>query len=65
LIKRSDLMLETVPIEGVVFPSSGILENLGNKTREMGIPVWKFGMEGALAPSFPSWLLQAFAEIGD
>ena len=58
-------MLETVPIEGVVFPGSGILENLGDKTREMGIPVWKFGMEGALAPSFPSWLLQAFAEIGD
>ena len=40
-------MLETVPIEGVVFPSSGILENLGNKTREMGIPVWKFVMDGA------------------
>jgi hypothetical protein len=47
LIKRSDLMLETLPIEGVVFPGSGILEKLGDKTREMGIPVWKFGMDGA------------------
>ena len=40
-------MLETLPIEGLVFPGSGILENLGDKTREMGSPVWKFGMDGA------------------
>jgi hypothetical protein len=47
LIKRSDVMLETLPIEVVVLPGSGILENLGDKTREMGIPVWKLGMDGA------------------
>jgi hypothetical protein len=39
LIKRSDLMLETLPIEVVVFRSSSILENPGDKTCEMGIPV--------------------------
>jgi hypothetical protein len=40
-------MLETLPIEVVVFPGSGSLENLGEKPREMGIPVWKFVMDGA------------------
>ncbi len=45
--KRNDVMLETLPIGIIVFPGSGIVENLADKARKMGIPVWKFGKEGA------------------
>jgi hypothetical protein len=44
--KRNDAMLETMPIGVIVFPGSGIVENLADKARKMGIPVWKFGKEG-------------------
>lgn len=40
--KRNDVMLETVPIGVIVFPGSGIVENLADKARKMGIPVWRF-----------------------
>ena len=26
----------------IVFPGSGIVENLADKARKMGIPVWRF-----------------------
>jgi len=29
------------------FPGSGIVENLGDKARKLGIPVWKCGAGGA------------------
>ncbi|AZG78772.1 DUF2493 domain-containing protein [Methylocystis rosea] len=45
--KRNDVMLETLPIGIIVFPGSGIVENLADKARKMGIPVWRFGKEGA------------------
>ena len=40
--KRNDVILETLPIGVVVFPGSGIVENLADKARKMGIPVWRF-----------------------
>jgi hypothetical protein len=31
----------------MLFPGNGIQENLGDKARKFGIPVWKFGTGGA------------------
>jgi hypothetical protein len=44
--KRNDAMLEALPIGLIVFPGSGIVENLADKARKMGIGVWRFGKEG-------------------
>lgn len=41
--KRNDELLKALPIGVVVFPSSGITDNLANKAKAMGIPVWRFG----------------------
>jgi hypothetical protein len=40
--KRNDQMLEMLPLGVIVFPGSGITENLADKARKMGIPVWRF-----------------------
>jgi hypothetical protein len=40
-------MLEALPIGVIVFPGSGIVENLADKARKMGIPVWRIGKDGA------------------
>ena len=40
--KRNDAMLETLPIGVVVFPGSGISQNLADKARKIGIPVMRF-----------------------
>ena len=45
--KRNDQMLEALPIGVIVFPGSGIQENLADKARKLGIPVWRFGSGGA------------------
>jgi hypothetical protein len=45
--KRNDAMLNVLPIGVIVFPGSGIQDNLGDKARKLGIPVWKFGNGGA------------------
>jgi len=45
--KRNDAMLEALPIGVIVFPGSGIVENLADKARKMGIPVWRFTESGA------------------
>lgn len=45
--KRNDAMLAVLPIGVIVFPGTGIQENLADKARKMGIPVWKFGSGGA------------------
>ena len=37
--KRNDRMLDVVPIGLVVFPGSGITDNLADKARAMGVPV--------------------------
>lgn len=43
--KRNDQMLEVLPIGLIAFPGSGISENLADKARKMGIPVWRFTAE--------------------
>ena len=45
--KRNDQMLEVLPIGVMVFPGTGIQDNLADKARKLGIPVWKFGSGGA------------------
>ena len=45
--KRNDRMLEVMPIGVVVFPGSGICENLADKARVLGIPVWRFAEDEA------------------
>jgi hypothetical protein len=40
--KRNDAMLDVLPIGIIVFPGTGIQENLADKARKLGIPVWKF-----------------------
>jgi len=44
--KRNDQMLEALPIGLIAFPGSGISDNLADKARKMGIPVWRFGVTG-------------------
>ena len=41
--KRNDTMLTVLPIGVMVFPGTGIQDNLADKARKLGIPVWKFG----------------------
>lgn len=45
--KRNDQLLEAMPIGLILFPGSGIVENLSDKARKLGIPVWKCGQGGA------------------
>lgn len=40
--KRNDQMLDALPIGVMVFPGTGIQENLADKARKLGIPVWRF-----------------------
>jgi len=40
-------MLDVLPIGVIVFPGTGIQENLADKARKLGIPVWKSGNGGA------------------
>jgi len=44
--KRNDQMLDVLPVGVMVFPGTGIQENLADKARKMGIPVWRFTEEG-------------------
>ena len=44
--KRNDQMLDVLPIGVIVFPGTGIQDNLADKARKLGIPVWKFGGDG-------------------
>jgi hypothetical protein len=45
--KRNDQMLAVLPIGILHFPGTGIQDNLADKARKLGIPVWKFGSDGA------------------
>jgi hypothetical protein len=36
-------MLEVLPIGVIVFPGTGIQDNLADKAKKLGIPVWRFG----------------------
>lgn len=40
--KRNDQLLEVLPIGLIVFPGSGITDNLADKARTMGIPLFDF-----------------------
>ena len=44
--KRNDAMLETCPKGVIVFPGTGIQDNLADKARRMGIRVWDFRQRG-------------------
>jgi SLOG family YspA-like protein len=41
--KRNDALLAALPIGVIVFPGTGIQDNLADKARKLGIPVWRFG----------------------
>lgn len=41
--KRNDELLATMPRGVIVFPGSGITENLADKARRLSIPVWRCG----------------------
>ncbi|CAL8974050.1 hypothetical protein RHODGE_RHODGE_00959 [Rhodoplanes serenus] len=45
--KRNDEILQVLPIGVMHFPGTGIQDNLADKARKLGIPVWKFGNGGA------------------
>ncbi|MGV7217484.1 DUF2493 domain-containing protein [Bradyrhizobium sp. UFLA05-112] len=45
--KRNDVMLEVMPIGVMHFPGTGIQDNLADKAKKLGIPVWRFGRDGA------------------
>ncbi|WP_413992228.1 DUF2493 domain-containing protein [Labrys okinawensis] len=45
--KRNDQMLAVMPIGVIIFPGTGIQDNLADKARSLGIPVYRFGKGGA------------------
>jgi hypothetical protein len=45
--KRNDAILDVLPIGIMVFPGTGIQDNLADKAKKLGIPVWRFGTGGA------------------
>ncbi|MGL3104800.1 DUF2493 domain-containing protein [Bradyrhizobium sp. BR 1432] len=45
--KRNDAMLEIMPIGVLHFPGTGIQDNLVDKAKKLGIPVWKFVKDDA------------------
>ncbi|MBN9511370.1 MAG: DUF2493 domain-containing protein [Alphaproteobacteria bacterium] len=45
--KRNDAMLAILPIGVLYFPGTGIQDNLADKAKKLGIPVWKHGEGGA------------------
>jgi hypothetical protein len=45
--KRNDAMLDVLPIGVVVFPGTGIQDNLADKARKLGIPLFDFRRGGA------------------
>ncbi|KAB2880563.1 MAG: hypothetical protein F9K38_10155 [Pseudorhodoplanes sp.] len=42
--KRNDALLATMPKGLIVFPGSGITENLADKAKRLGVPVWRCGV---------------------
>jgi hypothetical protein len=36
-------MVDVLPIGVMHFPGTGIRDNLADKAKKLGIPVWKFG----------------------
>jgi hypothetical protein len=46
--KRNDAILAALPVGVIVFPGTGIQENLADKARALGIPVWKLSASGGV-----------------
>jgi hypothetical protein len=44
--KRNDQLLEALPIGIIVFPGSGVTDNLADKARKLGIPLFDFRKRG-------------------
>lgn len=44
--KRNDALLDTMPIGVIVFAGSGISDNLADKARKLGIPLFDFRKGG-------------------
>jgi hypothetical protein len=44
--KRNDALLAVLPVGVIVFPGSGIQDNLADKAKALGIPVMRFGNSG-------------------
>ncbi|MBL0770012.1 DUF2493 domain-containing protein [Sphingopyxis sp. DHUNG17] len=44
--KRNDRLLEALPVGLIVFPGTGIQDNLADKANKMGIPLWDFRKRG-------------------
>lgn len=44
--KRNDQMLDVLPIGVIVFPGTGIQDNLADKARKLGIPLYDFRPTG-------------------
>lgn len=44
--KRNDALLETMPIGVIVFPGNGIQDNLADKAKKLGIPLFDFRKGG-------------------
>lgn len=40
--KRNDRMLEALPVGLIIFAGTGIQDNLADKARKIGVPVWDF-----------------------
>ena len=45
--KRNDALLNTMPIGIIVFPGSGVSDNLADKARKLGIPLFDFRKGGS------------------
>jgi hypothetical protein len=45
--KRNDAMLAVMPIGIMHFPGTGIQDNVADKAKRLGIPVWRYGDGGA------------------
>jgi hypothetical protein len=40
--KRNDRLIEALPVGLIIFPGNGIQDNLADKARKLGIPLWDF-----------------------
>lgn len=45
--RLNDDMLSIMPVGVIIFPGSGIIGNLADKARRLGIPVWQAAEDGA------------------
>ncbi|BCH31019.1 hypothetical protein MesoLjLc_29490 [Mesorhizobium sp. L-8-10] len=51
--RRNDQLLPVLPHGLIIFPGSGITENLAQKASRLGIPIWRF-IDGGARARFPA-----------